>query len=478
MSSMRYFIPSLLLCLCTHMAGAQNIIIKGRAHASHIGKEIVLWDYTDYITYTKTRESADTVDKNGYFELRFQSKLTKPLMISVDNVMGKLYVQPDFNYGIYFPERDSSLDRRGDVEDPVNISVYAKDSTELNSRIIDFNSLYNAQFDMASGQYLSPAMIYKKLDTLNVLAKRRYKTLDKNYFGNYIEYSIATMNSDAARSKNYLVARYITHKPIQYDNYEYMEFFNSVFKDYLKGFASMHQGGNIYNSINKFASYKDLDLQFREDKLVKGDSLRELVLLKSLYEFYYSPDFNPHNVLSMIEQCLRDTRIERHKQIAQQMLQTMYKLQPGAAAPIFDADDRTGNSVSLMSYRKSFVYLNFFSVKSETSLREMGKIADLKKKYSDKVVFISICVDDSIRDYKEYLRLNPKYDWLILFNNNTYKDQSAKALYNIKGVPAFFFINPQGQLVQSPAPAPSEGIEYKFKALFRPQKGNRIIGIR
>ena len=45
---------------------AQNIIIKGKAHASHIGKEIVLSDYSDYITFTKIKESIDTIDEEGY----------------------------------------------------------------------------------------------------------------------------------------------------------------------------------------------------------------------------------------------------------------------------------------------------------------------------------------------------------------------------------------------------------------------------
>ena len=54
---------------------AQNITIKGKAHSSHIGKEVVLSDYSDYITYTKTKESSDTIDENGYFELKIQLTL-------------------------------------------------------------------------------------------------------------------------------------------------------------------------------------------------------------------------------------------------------------------------------------------------------------------------------------------------------------------------------------------------------------------
>lgn len=457
---------------------SQNITIKGKAHSSYIGKEVVLQDMTDYISYTRTKESTDTIDKDGYFELKYQSHITKPLFISIGNVTGKLYLQPDFVYGIYFPEKDSLLDYRGDVEVPVDITLYTRDSTELNSLIIDFNLMYNQLFESATKQYLSPAIVHKKLDSLHIMAKDKYKKLDKGYFRNYVEYTIANLNSNASRNQKYLLARYINQKPILYDNYEYMEFFNSIFKDYLKVFATSRSGGNVYNSINAFSDYDDLMKQFKDDKQITNDTIRELVVLKGLYEFYYNPDFNKQHVLSMIEQLRDETKIKRHQAIANHILQGIYQLQPGAKAPNFNAEEKTGKIVSLSDYTGKYIYLNFFNTSSETSLREMPKIADLKKKYSDKVVFISVCTDDSSKTWKQYLKSNPKFDWLILFNNSTIKGTSAKDVYNIKGVPAFFFISPQGQLVQSPAHAPSEGIEYKFKALFRPSRKNTIPGIR
>jgi hypothetical protein len=105
----------------------------------------------------------------------------------------------------------------------------------------------------------------------------------------------------------------------------------------------------------------------------------------------------------------------------------------------------------------------------------MQKIVDLKKKFNDKVTFVSVCLDDSVKTYKAYLKANPKQDWIILHQD---KNSTAKQAYNITGFSGFFFINLQKQLAQSPALSPSEGIEYKFHALFRPKRKNTIIGIR
>ena len=108
----------------------------------------------------------------------------------------------------------------------------------------------------------------------------------------------------------------------------------------------------------------------------------------------------------------------------------------------------------------------------------MPKIADLVKKYVDKVVFISVCTDDSLKTFKNYLKSNPKYTWNILYNNSSPKGSTAYDLYNIKALPAFFFINSYGNLAQSPAKPATQGFESKLRALFKPKKSDTKIGIR
>lgn len=458
-----------------YISNAQNITIKGKAHPSHIGKEVVLSDFSDYITYTRIKESADTVDKDGYFELKLQSAVTKPILINIDNLIGKIYVQPNFVYGVYFPGKDSLTNNQEGTETTVDITVYGKDSTELNALIIDFNKQYNNLFINNKEGYLSPAKLNVLLDTFLVTTRKRYEYIKNPYFKTYIDYSFADFFSNTSRSKTILYKQFIDKRPIKYNNYEYMQFFNTHFKGYLKAYASTKNGGNIYNSINAYADYKDLRKQFGADESIKNDTVRELLILKGLIDFYYSPDFDKRQVQSVIEQLYRETRIAEHKKIAGNMLQATYQLQPGAKAPDFVANDRTGLKVNLSNYKGKYIYLNFFSTESDNSLKEMQKIIDLKKKFNDKVTFVSVCLDDSVKAYKTYLKANPKQDWIVLHQA---QNSSAKQAYNIKTLSGFFFINQQMQLAQSPAMMPSEGIEYKFNALFRPRKKNTIPGVR
>jgi peroxiredoxin len=456
---------------------SQNVKIEGKAHPSYIGKVINLYSYSDLVTFTPTKESSDTIDAKGYFELNVDIDHTQPVNLQIDNCLGILYVQPDFNYGITIDKKDSLLDRRGETEIPVAINVVTADTTELNTLIFDFNKQYNKILNPNDAQLWKHNRLFRKIDSLDFICGLRYSKIRNDYFKTYYKYSMAELNANATRGKNYLYVNYIQGKPTQPSHYEYMMFFDSYFKGYLEALASMKSGESLYKLVNDVAKYDALNAYVKSDPLLKNDTLRELVILRNLWEFFYSPQFNNAGVVNIVEQLNQSTKIPEHKRIASNILQYAYKLQQGSVAPNFAVEDKTGKLVTLKDFKGRYIYLNFFSTKSVTSLKEMPKIMDLVKKYGDKCTFISICTDDSIKSYKAYIKANPKYTWPILYNSGS-KGNTAKDIYNTSGEPAYFFINNYGNLMQSPAKSPTQGIEGKLKALFKPKSRGNKIGIR
>src|ERR1700739_1445723 len=102
-----YFkITFLFFILASFVSFAQNVTIKGIA-PTHKGKEIAVYLYDDLITQSQTLQSSDTVDTRGNFELTLSIKYTQIALIKTDKLTGVLYVQPNFVYGIVFPEKDS-----------------------------------------------------------------------------------------------------------------------------------------------------------------------------------------------------------------------------------------------------------------------------------------------------------------------------------------------------------------------------------
>ena len=326
---------SIVLVCFVVSAFSQNVKIKGKAHPSHKGKAINLFAYSDLITYVRVKEATDTIDKDGNFELQLQIDNTEAVQLQIDNLFGKLYIQPDYVYAVTFPAKDSSVDVRGETETIVDLGIISGDTTELNTRIIDYNHVYNNVFGNAPNQFLNKNRIYKKIDTLQLICSWRYKKNKNAYFKSYVEYSIAELNSSTSRGKNFLAANFIAYKPVQHNHFEYMAFFNAYFKGYLEAYSTVKSGENINHLINTVGQYNNLRAFVKKDPLMMNDTLCELVIIKSLWDYYYNTSYDNGQVLAMIEQFYEATKIQEHRKIAINILQMAYKLGVGSPAPYF-----------------------------------------------------------------------------------------------------------------------------------------------
>ncbi len=471
-----YFL--LLLAFPAGQWRAQNITIRGKAHQSYAGKTIQLFTLSDDITAISQREDQDTIGADGFFELVMHSEDTRPVNLRIDRVIANMYVQPDFVYGITIPELDPTMDYNNGADLEVNIGIVGTDSTELNALIFDYQGQFNNLFAPDESRFLSRPQMFKRADSLWKLCNKRYQKIDNPYFKTYVEYSIASVNASVSRGENYLINGYILNKPIQYRHHEYMQFFNTCFEGYVKAVASAKKGQTLFNIVNVKQDYQVLDNFLKDDRFLKKDSIRELVIIKNLWDFYFSPDFDQAGVKSIVSQLNTHTKNSEHRRITSTMMAYFNKMQPGSLAPGFAARTKDGTMGTLASYKGRWVYLNFFSTRNIESLKEMPKIMALKKKFGDKVSFISICVDDSLKSYKDYLRANPKQDWAIWFNDDKSITKTAQDNYFVTGSEAYFLINNFGYLAQSPALAPSKGIENKFNQLFKSGKKKTKTGIR
>lgn len=389
-----------------------------------------------------------------------------------------MYVQPDFVYGITIPEIDSSKNVNPDVELPVNIGIMVSDSMELNNLVFDFQEMYNHYFIPADGHYLSRAEMFRRCDSLYVNSVRKYKNVNNSFFKSFIKYTIAETNASISRGEKYLMEQYITNQPVQYQHSAYMSFFNSYYKGYLARIASQRKGETMYKIINNNGDYSSLLNFVKLDKDITSDTLRELILLRELWDYNFSANFDPESIKTILEQFAGATKIAEHKKIVRNMLTYINKLRPGTPAPYFTAFSTGNKLMQFSSLKKRWVYLNFFASSNTESLKEMRKIESMRKTFGDRIVFVSICLDDSISDYYSFLKNNPKYNWPIWYNYHKQIKTTAKEAYAVVGTEAYFLIDSNGYLVGSPALSPSKGIEYRLNIIFKIRKRETKTGLR
>jgi len=454
-------ITSLFFILISFVSFAQNVTIKGIA-PTHKGKEISVYLYDDLVTQSQTLQSLDTVDARGNFELKLTIKNTQIALVKTGNLTGTLYIQPNFLYGIIFPEKDSLRFSAGGTEQNVNLIING-DSTELNARIIDFNNCFDLFWEKNYKAFVSK-QIHQKLDSFQLQINKRYEKVKLSYFKTYVDYTFASFNENTGRHRTYLAKQYLLDKPINYGNYEYMSFFNQYFKQYLQKQSDTKNGNFILDAINEQGEYKHLNELLKGDPTLKNDTLRELVVLKSLADLYFAPHFKKGKIKEMLEQLQGSTTIAEHKKIVFDVLRNINNMRTGQLAPVFALPNIKHDTISLNSFKTRYTYLNFFATWCTDCLQELKKQEQLFRKYGDKVMFVSVCIDDDTIAFKNFVKQNPTYKWTFLYGG---KNKKLAEQYNIKSLPVYYFISPDGYLLQSPALKPDEGIEFKFNQIFK-----------
>ena len=200
------------------------------------------------------------------------------------------------------------------------------------------------------------------------------------------------------------------------------------------------------------------------------------MLLKGLYESYYDGTFKRSGIIGILKQIANESNIEEHKKIAANILNSFSKLQKNTSAPSFELPDKSGNIQTLENLcTKKYVYLMFFDTACTSCLMQMKIISSLKKKYGEQINFVSVSTDKTNATLKRFCTKNPKYDWTFLHDNT---NGTLKNKYEIKELPAYFLINPDGKFIQVPGESPDGDIDRAFYDITKTKPKKFNIGIK
>ncbi|HEY0031531.1 MAG TPA: TlpA disulfide reductase family protein [Bacteroidia bacterium] len=461
-----------LLLFCSTSLLGQNVVIKGIAKTYEY-KEITAWGNNDYVSHTQKQLTYSTIDSIGNFSLEFNSKEIQYVTLKVEKNITSMYIEPYQTYEVILLPPDSTTYQNPNIEHHVNISIKLKSKTEINALTIDYDKRFD---DFLSVEYIAfvKRTPQAKIDSFKLAMKEFYSTVKNDYFQNYITYSIASLEQKTKVSEKQLFAAYLSNKPILYNHPEYMNFFNDFYKQKILDFAMSKNGGPMGFQINDRGSFSGTMEVLKRDPFLQSDTVRELVLIKCLYESYYDNSFRRTSIVSMLKQASEESKISEHKRIAQNCLNSFSTLKPGSMAPFFELPDKAGLTHSLDELRsKKYVYLMFYDAKCTSCQQQMKIIPSLIKTYGAKITFVSISTDKSNADLKNFQAKNPKYTWLFLYDNTSGK---LKNDYEIRSLPAYFLIDPDGKFIQVPAESPDEDIDRAFYDITKPKAKLHGIG--
>jgi peroxiredoxin len=435
--------------------------ISGRLPGAE-GYEIRLLGYSDLITYTVVVIARTVVDTTGNFYLETDLRETTTAILDLDYYTANLVLEPGKIYAISCDSVDMVSQFRPFYEkDDIIFSIVPEDNLELNFLISTFNLSYNKFItDNFDNIYLRR----KKglIDTFRIETEQKYTSIDNPYFTEYFAYKIAqTELSAGSVNKAQLFKKFLDNKPVQYLNPEYMYFFNQFFNGYLTGESKSFTIAELENAINIQKSLSSVLAIISNDSLLKGERIRELVLLKTLNELYYNPHFYSENILYLIFEVSQKSEFTEHRLIATNIAKAVTNLQKGTKAPDFALPDLSGSTLTLSGFYGKPVYLSFLTTWTNACLAEFDLMEKLYIDYGTKINFITVSLDKDINTIMRYAD-EKKFEWTFLYNGTGF---DLIHDYGIKTFPLFVLIDSEGRIFQYPAYKPSEIIEESLKQL-------------
>jgi peroxiredoxin len=460
---MRLLTAFLLSFFIASQLCAQSVVISGKA-ADYYGKEISFYTFSDPVMHRKHELGAVIAGTDGSFTLTLSISRILEIYTDLEKYTGTLVVEPGKNYVVALPPFSprTAVEASSPYFKPTLywLGLPQTQSTDLNFAVRSFLTEYNLE------TVKNTAAIYQNSSktAVNEIIERleqKYSGNKSEYFHTLKMYYFAELEySVHQRDPNYLVDKYFARNPIELQNPGYQRCFESLFSDYLRKESRDYKNRSIITLVNS-ANFSGL-VSFFEGRGYRKE-FAELVVLKGLYDGYYTGGFDKMSILKALKQAEEDISYMPLKPIVTNILRAIEALTVGGKAPSFKLTDRLNQPVTLETYRGKFIYLVFFNSSSHDCRTEIDSIVPLEKKLRQALSVVSIATDDNF-DKAVKLWKDKNYPWDLLNGS-----ENKKLIENFKAevVPAFYLISPDGSLLLSPAPPPSHEFEAVFLKIFR-----------
>lgn len=133
-------------------------------------------------------------------------------------------------------------------------------------------------------------------------------------------------------------------------------------------------------------------------------------------------------------------------------------LTPGKKSPEFNYENYNGGTTSLESLRGKYVYIDVWATWCGPCLREIPYLKEVEKDYRNKnVEFVAISIDEE-KDYNKWREMIEERELVgthLYTGGDAWQTEFTQA-YNVRGIPRFILIDPDGNIFDADTYRPSD----------------------
>lgn len=466
------FLITIFLFLYQATAFSQTTVIYGTAK-KYKGETIIFYEFIDKIIDTRNEIFLIIPDDNGDFNVEIELTNTKFLVTEYGALTYYFYAEPGKTYKISLP--DPQLKSPAQEANPFFIpslvhlevasvnNITNEDCLELNNGILQFDNIFESFYNKQILRYYSTIQNRSKLDSFNIALKSFKPVCNSAFYNDYVNYKNGILEFTVNQfNLDYLINKYFTDKPVLLSNPSWWILFDKVYDKYFSFLANQQEFNNIYRIITS-SDYFALENLLIKEKSLRNDTLRELILIREINSEFFQGSFSQNVLTALLDSVAEASEIQLSRNLAMEVKSRNTRLLPGSAAPSFLVTDQNGNVHKLEDFKGKYIYLGFCIPNSVNCMKEFEYLRYLERKFNKQLSIITVFDNISSDDHKLFVE-QYNYPWHVTRNMEKgflYKD------YNVRAIPLFFLIAPDGTLLLSPAPAPSEGFEQNLVSYMR-----------
>lgn len=362
-----------------------------------------------------------------------------------------------------------------------SLPIYLSKETKL-VLIADDNAFKTSLKYTGKGSIENQYVVEKSSITSQISDEELYKLDEMEFLNkvNEIKTSISALYNKTKFSNSYFKEKEAT-------NINYLEQKHLLFYENYHNFYAQLKGFQVSDKFPKFDEKIDLDndadflfsseyqklatlklfnnikfdgtdidfiiAKITRIKAIKSQNLKNLIIQNSIYDV----NIDYANYEKIYQEYLSNTNNQKLKESLTSIYNNIVATQSHKASPQFDYENQKGGKTSLESLKGKYVYIDVWATWCAPCLKEVPSLKKVEEQYQGKnIQFVSISVDN-IKDRQKWSNLvnTKQLGGIQLLADMDFNSEFIKA-YEIKEIPRFILIDPNGNIINSNAPKPSE----------------------
>lgn len=405
-----------------------------------------------------------TGDDSGKF--RLDLKLEEPCVITLRTGVykGSLFIEPGKSYPIQLPAfRDVSYaEKISPFYEPINIGLKVAGRPEdVNNQVYSFDSLF---------YYLNEEVVLSRrtggkalADSLISILESPYDSATGDWFSLHRRYKEGLMKLNEGKTGLEELAKNFLGEQVMEKHPAYLTLFGAMFKDFLVYYNRTSEGEGIRQQINRNQNLDSLRSLVANHPAVLNDSIRDLILLQELPSLFHRTEYHKEAILILLDSLEADPVKAAYGPYAEALRDKLSSLMVGYPPPDFQLTDTQGSQWSPSDFKGKYTYLMFCTPDNYGCMMEYPYLKSYVAKHSEYLEVVSIMVAESEDQVAPFMEQN-QYTWKAIY----YGDNSGILdNYQVKAFPVAYLLGPDGNIILSPAPLPTDGFEQQLFQIMR-----------